>query len=283
VQHSSAGSLVSLASPAYEDFHHGLYLFEITQPPIFSTRASPIAAASGLDELIMHRVEFLAAYQNTAYADRYRARIAKLRAVEWRAAPGSTEVTETAARTLFKLMAVKDEYEVARLYTEGSFQRQLSEEFESFDRLEFHLAPPILVPRDKTGRPRKARFGQWALRMFAVLSRLRGLRGSLLDPFAYTAEKRLNRQLLAQYEADLNRIERLMIAGELSGARRLAAVPAQIRGFGHVRAAAAGRAASERARLLAELAGHGRSESTRAIEASSVGSAQGDSVRRPAA
>jgi indolepyruvate ferredoxin oxidoreductase len=241
------------------------------------------AAASGLDELIMRHAEFLAAYQNTAYADRYRARIAKLRAVERRAAPGSTEVTETVARNLFKLMAVKDEYEVARLYTDGAFQRQLSEEFDSFDRLEFHLAPPILGLRDKAGRPRKARFGQWTLRVFVLLSYLKVLRGSVLDPFAYTAEKRLDRHLLAQFESDLHWIEQLLIAGKVSAAQSLASIPSKVRGFGHVRLASARGAAEERDQLIAEINRSGPATSVTHAAGSSTGSPQHDSIRRPAA
>jgi indolepyruvate ferredoxin oxidoreductase len=241
------------------------------------------APATDLDHLILRRVEFLTAYQNTAYADRYRNRIAKLRAVEARTFPGSTAVTEAAARNLFKLMAVKDEYEVARLYSEGGFQRQLAEEFDGFERLEFHLAPPILALKNKSGQPRKVRFGPWMMGLFGLLHRLKGLRGSVLDPFAYTVDRRLDRQLLAQYEADLHRMERLLIAGDISAAQRLASIPSQIRGFGHVRAASARKAADEHDRLVAELDRSRRVSPLAPPGADTTGSAQHESARRPAA
>lgn len=236
------------------------------------------APATDLDNIVARRAEYLTAYYNAAYAGRYQARIAKLRAVERRAAAGSTVVTEAAAKNLFKLMAIKDEYEVARLYTDGAFQRQLGEEFDNFERLEFHLAPPILALRDAAGRPRKVRLGPWAMSMFALLNRLRWLRGSALDPFRYTAERRLDRQLLALYEADLHRMERLLIAGEVAAAQRLASIPAQIRGFGHVRAAAARRAAEDRDRLVGEI-----EHPDRGLLDPSTGDNVAESAQRPAA
>jgi indolepyruvate ferredoxin oxidoreductase len=172
------------------------------------------------------------------------------------AVPGSTTVSEAAARNLFKLMAVKDEYEVARLYTDGSFQRQLAAEFESFDRLEFHVAPPVFARRDKGEHPRKARYGQWMMKVLAVLARLRWLRGTALDPFGYTAERRIERRLLAQYEADLDRIEAILSPGQLEAVAAFASVPSLIRGFGHVKEANARRAAEERTHLLGRLEGN---------------------------
>ena len=219
-------------------------------------RAAPAAAAAPartLDEIIERRVAFLTDYQDAAYAERYRARIARLRKAEAAASPGSTAVTEAAARNLFKLMAVKDEYEVARLYSDGSFQRQLAAEFESYDRLEFHLAPPIFARRDAQGHLKKARYGPWVQKVFALLARLRRLRGTVFDPFARTAERRMERTLLAQYEADLDRIEAALAPERLEAAAALASVPALIRGFGHVKEASVARAAEERSRLLTRL------------------------------
>src|SRR5690606_3108551 len=148
-----------------------------------------------LDEIIERRAAFLADYQNEAYARRYRQRIERLRAAEEKAVPGSTAVTEAAARSLFRLMAIKDEYEVARLYTNGAFRRQLAAEFESYDRLEFHLAPPILGRRDGNGRLRKSRFGPWMMKVFAILAALRVLRGTPFDVFGRSAERRMERRL----------------------------------------------------------------------------------------
>lgn len=210
-------------------------------------------SAQTLDEIIARRAVFLADYQDEAYAGRYSARIARLRAAEEKAVPGSTMVTEAAARNLFKLMAIKDEYEVARLYTDGSFQRQLAAEFESFDRLEFHLAPPIFARRDAEGHLKKARYGQWMLRAFSLLARLKLLRGTAFDPFGHRAERRMERQLLAQYEVDLDLIERMLAPDRADVATALASVPSLIRGFGHVKEENARKATQERLRLLKPL------------------------------
>ncbi len=206
-----------------------------------------------LDEVIDRRATFLAGYQNQAYAERYRSRIARLRAKEEKAVPGSTTVTEAAARNLFKLMAIKDEYEVARLYTDGSFRRQLNAEFESFDRLEFHLAPPVLGRRDAAGHPRKSSFGPWMMSAFRLLARMRGLRGTVFDLFGRTEERRMERRLLTEYEGDLDRIEALLSPERADAAAALASVPALIRGYGHIKEANAEKAAQERARLVRRL------------------------------
>ncbi|TGV82243.1 hypothetical protein EN788_64015, partial [Mesorhizobium sp. M2D.F.Ca.ET.145.01.1.1] len=104
---------------------------------------------------------------------------------------------------LFKLMAIKDEYEVARLYTDGSFAAELGKQFQSYEKLEFHLAPPIMGRRGNDGKPRKSSFGPWMMKGLRVLAAMKGLRGTAFDLFGYTAERRMERQLLAQYEADL--------------------------------------------------------------------------------
>ncbi|MGD9913323.1 MAG: indolepyruvate ferredoxin oxidoreductase family protein [Rhizobiaceae bacterium] len=208
------------------------------------------AKAETLDEMVARRVEFLTAYQNAAYAARYAERVAAMRAAEARVAPGSTAVTQAVARYLFKLMAIKDEYEVARLYTDGAFQRQLSKEFAGFERLEFHLAPPILARRHADGRPRKSRFGPWMMRGFRVLAALKGLRGGVFDLFGYTAERRMERMLLASYETDLDLIQTQLTAGKIEAAQALASVPELIRGYGHVKQASVVRAAGEHERLL---------------------------------
>jgi indolepyruvate ferredoxin oxidoreductase len=209
--------------------------------------------ADGLDEIVARRADFLAAYQNAAYAQRYRDRIAALRAAENKASPGSTVVSEAAARSLFKLMAIKDEYEVARLYTDGSFKRQLASEFQSFERLEFHLAPPILGRKGSDGKPRKSSFGPWMMTGFRMLAALKGLRGTPLDVFGRTAERRMERRLLAEYEADLALIAGRLSADRIEAAAALASVPQLVRGFGHVKEDNARKAAEERRRLLERL------------------------------
>ena len=209
--------------------------------------------ASTLDDVVARRAEFLAAYQNDAYARRYADRIARLRAAEAKAADGSTVVSEAAARGLFKMMAIKDEYEVARLYTDGSFQRQLTAQFETYDRLEFHLAPPIMGRKGSDGLPRKTSFGPWMMRAFRMLAAMKGLRGTMFDLFGYSEERRMERHLLSQYESDLDLLESRLNASNLEAAAALASLPTIIRGYGHIKAANAAKAAGERARLLERL------------------------------
>jgi len=218
-----------------------------------SSTDGQLPLARSLDEIIDRRAQFLTAYQDEAYAARYRERIARLRTAEERAVPGSTAVTEAASRNLFKLMAIKDEYEVARLYTDGSFKRQLAAEFESYDRIEFHLAPPLFARRDAQGHLKKARYGPWMLKAFAFLGRLKWLRGTVFDLFGMSAERRMERELLKQYEGDLDRIEKSLTPEKIESAAALASVPSLIRGFGHVKQANAAKAAEERARLLERL------------------------------
>ena len=209
--------------------------------------------AETLDEIIARRRAFLVDYQNEAYAARYVDRVETVRKAEQAALAGSNALTRAVAVNLFKLMAIKDEYEVARLYTDGSFRRQLAAEFQGYDRLEFHLAPPVMGRKGPDGLPRKSSFGPWMMLAFGVLAKLRFLRGSVVDIFGMTAERRLERALLDRYEADLDRIVARLDAGRVEAAVALASIPALIRGFGHVKEASVARADKERERLLARL------------------------------
>jgi indolepyruvate ferredoxin oxidoreductase len=207
-------------------------------------------ATETLDETIARRVAFLTAYQDAAYAARYAGLVARLREAERAVAPGSDALVSAVARNLFKLMAIKDEYEVARLYTDGSFLRQLGRDFSSWRRLEFHLAPPILGRRDeRTGEAKKSRFGPWMMPAFRLLAALRGLRGTWLDPFGRTEERRSERRVLSDYEAALYLILEKLNAGNHLAGVALAAYPEKIRGYGHVKAAAVARVAPEAAAL----------------------------------
>ena len=203
-----------------------------------------------LDDLIARRAAFLTGYQNAAYARRYTDQVERVRAAEEKAVPGSTVVTEAVARNLFKAMAIKDEYEVARLYSDGSFKRQLEREFSDYGKLEFHLAPPILGRRGPDGRLRKTSFGQWIAAPMRVLAMARGLRGTMADPFSYSGERRMERRLLAQFEGDVAKIARELDASRIDAAAALASVPSIIRGYGHIKEANAKKAAGERKRLL---------------------------------
>ena len=194
---------------------------------------------------------FLAAYQDAAYARRYADAVERVRAAEDGAAPGSTLIAQAVAQNLFRLMAVKDEYEVGRLYSDGAFRQQIAREFDGYERLEFHLAPPLLSRPGSNGRPAKLRFGSWMMAGFRILAGLRRIRGTFLDPFSYTAERRMERELLKTYEADLDMIARTLQPGKIEAAAALASVPQIIRGFGPVKELAAERAGAERERLLA--------------------------------
>jgi indolepyruvate ferredoxin oxidoreductase len=204
--------------------------------------------AETVEEVIVRRVKFLTDYQNLAYGQRFADAILRVREAESRAAPGRADLAEAAARNLFRMMAVKDEYEVARLYTDGSFLRQLAGEFAGWRKLEFHMAPPVLGGRDPaTGHPAKRTFGPWVLPILRVLARFKRLRGGWLDPFAYADERRLERRLLREYEKTLATILKGLTPANHAFAVSLAAWPEKVRGFGHVKAEAARRARVEAA------------------------------------
>ena len=205
-----------------------------------------------LDGFIQRRVDDLTAYQDAAYAARYTAWIDKVRAAEQRANAGSTQLTETVARGLFKLMAYKDEYEVARLYTDGRFQHAIDEAFADGGKLKFHLAPPLLAERDPTsGHLKKKEYGPWMLSAFNVLAKFKGLRGTPLDPFGYSAERKLERQLIADYEAHLTEIVDKLSTENHTAACALAALPMKMRGFGHVKEANIAKAKADEPTLVA--------------------------------
>ena len=207
-----------------------------------------------LDEAIKRRVRFLTAYQNEAYAQRYASRVAAIRELEQTTVPGNTALAGAVASALFKLMAYKDEYEVARLYTDGSFTEQLERAFKGDYRLEFHLAPPLLARVDPlTGRPIKRRFGPWVMHAFRLLARLKGLRGTALDPFGNSVERREERRLITDYEAALDEIAQRLAPETHDLAIELASLPEAIRGYGPVKADAIEQADARREELLASL------------------------------
>jgi indolepyruvate ferredoxin oxidoreductase len=207
-----------------------------------------------LDETIARRVAFLTEYQNAAYAARYAALVAKVREAEAVAVTGTNSLAEAAARALFKVMAYKDEYEVARLYAESDFRQRVAEQFEGDYTLKFHLAPPILGNRDpRTGHLKKRDFGPWMLTAFGVLAKLRFLRGTGFDIFGRTPERRAERALLAEYQARLDEICAGLTPANHAVAVELAAVPLDIRGFGHVKEAALEKARGKTEALAARF------------------------------
>jgi indolepyruvate ferredoxin oxidoreductase len=223
------------------------------------TRDAARTLSASLDDVIERRVEFLTAYQDSAYAARYRRRIDAVRAAEGARAPGKSGLAEAAARYLFKLMAYKDEYEVARLYADSGFLRQVKNEVDGDNlRFTFHLAPPLLARRNKvTGEPRKMSFGPWMLTVFRLMAKLKFLRGTVLDPFGYTAERKIERQLVRDYETLLDELLAKLAPDNHYLAVGLAAIPDKIRGFGHVKLRHLAAAKVDEAALLEQFRADG--------------------------
>jgi indolepyruvate ferredoxin oxidoreductase len=192
-----------------------------------------------LDQIIARRAEFLTSYQNRRYAQRYLAVVNKVRADEGQRLPGSQQLTQAVARALFKLMAYKDEYEVARLHTETGLKEKLSREFEGDFAIKYHLAPPLLpAGRDARGRPLKRAFGSWIEPAFRALARMKFLRGTPLDPFGHTRERRMERNLIGWYETLLTDLRPLLHAETVATMVEIAVLPMEIRGYGPVKDAA---------------------------------------------
>jgi len=190
-----------------------------------------------LDEAIARRDAFLAQYQNGAYARRYRALVDKVRSTEAAQVPGSNALSEAVARYAFKLMAYKDEYEVARLYTSGDFQRRVAQQFEGKYKIRFHLAPPLFAKKDADGHLIKKEFGPWMLTAFRVLAKFRFLRGGMFDIFGRTHERRTERKLIADYFTDIKVLLAGLSPDNVALAVEIASVPERIRGYGHVKEA----------------------------------------------
>jgi len=186
-----------------------------------------------LDDMVAKRVEFLTAYQNAAYAAEYKAFVDKVRVVE--APLSSKKLGEAVARYLFKLMAYKDEYEVARLHTETGFLEKIATQFEGDYTVNYHLAPPLIAKRNDKGELVKQRFGPWMKTGFAVLAKLKGLRGTAFDIFGRTEERRIERALIGEYRASIDEVLRTLTATNLAQAVEIARIPEEIRGYGHVK------------------------------------------------
>ncbi|SFC41859.1 indolepyruvate ferredoxin oxidoreductase family protein [Massilia yuzhufengensis] len=210
-----------------------------------------------LERVVRERALLLRSYGGEAYAQRYRDAVARLRAVE-AALPGHGRLplSDAVARNLAKLMAYKDEYEVARLYSAPEFVEALRAQFEGEPgkdyTLNFHLAPPLLAPRDASGRPAKRRYGPWMMPVFGMLARLRCLRGTLLDPFGYSSERRRERRLVDDYLALIALFCETLTQARLDTALELARLPEKIRGYGHVKEKAMDVADERRAQLMTQ-------------------------------
>ena len=214
----------------------------------------PIRAET-IDEVIRRRETFLTDYQDAAYASRYRRLVERVRSAE--SPLGSTRLGEAVARNYFKLLAYKDEYEVARLYGDPEFWKKLESTFEGDFSVHFHLAAPLLAhPDPNTGRIAKRRFGPGMRRVFGVLARLKGLRGTRWDVFGRTEERRAERALIVQYEQDVEELIGHLAYDRMDLAVRIASLPESIRGYGHVKLAAIDKAARKREALLVRWREH---------------------------
>jgi indolepyruvate ferredoxin oxidoreductase len=192
--------------------------------------------AKTLEDMVAKRVDFLRGYQDEPLARRYKDMVDRVLTTEARAVRDSDALAKAVARYYFKLLAIKDEYEVARLYTDGSFERMVRGKFEGDYKIKFHLAPPIGAPRDpKTGHLVKKQYGPWMMPAFRVLAKLKGLRGTPLDIFGYTAERKRERALIGEYEALIEEILGKLTPANHAIAVELASIPEHIRGYGHVK------------------------------------------------
>ncbi|MGA3305778.1 MAG: indolepyruvate ferredoxin oxidoreductase family protein [Stellaceae bacterium] len=206
---------------------------------------------SGLAEIVAHRARFLARYQNEAYANTYREFVTQIERAEKSRLGRGSDLAEAVAKNLFKLMAYKDEYEVARLYAGGEFMKNLRHQFAGSYRLEFNLAPPLFAKRDPaTGHLQKRAYGPWAFQAFRLLSWLKFLRGTALDPFSRTAERRVERRLISQYRDTLRALLPDLAPANHAIAVEIASLPARIRGYGHVKDKAIAEAAQRQQALL---------------------------------
>jgi indolepyruvate ferredoxin oxidoreductase len=186
-----------------------------------------------LDELVTKRVAYLTDYQNAAYAQRYSAFVGRVRQAE--APLGKTLLTEAVAKSLFKLMAYKDEYEVARLHTQTGFIERIAKQFEGDFKVHYHLAPPLLAKRNNKGQLVKKKYGPGMLTGFKLLAALKGLRGTALDVFGYTEERRTERALIGEYMGIVVSLLASLSADTHAKAIEIARVPEGIKGFGHVK------------------------------------------------
>ncbi len=223
--------------------------------PAPETRDENRQLSQSFEEMVSRRVKFLTAYQSRRYAARYRKWVERAKEAEQQRVPEKCGLADAVARYLFKLMAYKDEYEVARLYTDGTFLKQVANDLGGDKlRFEFHMAPPLLAKTDPaTGELRKMSFGPWMMSAFKVLAKLKFLRGTPLDVFGRTEERKTERKLITDYEAILEEVLSRLNAGNHALAVGLAAIPEKIRGFGHVKARHLAAAKADEAALLEQL------------------------------
>ena len=206
--------------------------------------------ATMLADLLARRVADLTAYQDASYAAKFSNLVAKA------AASGEDRLIEAVARSAYKLLAYKDEYEIGRLYSDGRFKAALAAQFDGGAKPRVQLSPPLFSPLDPaTGRPRKYSFGPWVFTAFGLLAKMKRLRGTVFDPFGYSAERRHERAAFADYVATVDRLLVNLRPDNVALAIEIAALPLAVRGFGPVKAAAAVKVAADEAALWAKWPG----------------------------
>jgi indolepyruvate ferredoxin oxidoreductase len=227
---------------------------DLRQVETIATPAQPVVVQmpQNLETLLRRRIAFLTGYQDAAYAKRYEDLVAKVRDAETGIGAGDA-LSKAVAKYLFKLMAYKDEYEVARLYASEDFEKRLNDSFEGEFTVKYNLAPPLLAKRDAQGHLVKAQYGAWMKYAFKWLAKFKGLRGSFLDPFGRTAERRMERGLIREYEDLAEEIAGALSKENHGVAVALASLPERIRGFGHVKQRNVEAVAAEREALLARF------------------------------
>ncbi len=218
-----------------------------------ATIAPKTLDAMSLDEIIAHRSALLTDYQNKKLAERYRNMVTQVRNAAANGGFGD-ELPRAVAINYAKLLAYKDEYEVARLYTDGRFEKQIRDQFDGDFKISFNLAPPLLGGgKDALGRPRKRAFGAWMLPVFRLLAGMRGLRGTAFDIFGHSADRRLERDLIAGYEKDVAHVLSVLSPLTLDTAIELLSLPDRIRGYGPVKEKAVSDAKARYAQLAVDL------------------------------
>ena len=246
------GVAVEANKQAFDWGRRGAVSLEQVEKIAMPVRPVIVQMPQNLETLIRRRAAFLTEYQNAAYAKRYENLVAKVRDAEAGIGAGDT-LSKAVAKYLFKLMAYKDEYEVARLYTSGDFEKRLHESFEGDFKVKYNLAPPLLAKRDAHGHLVKAQYGAWMKTAFRGLAKFKSLRGTALDPFGYTAERKMERGLVRNYEALIVEMLASLSPKNHLTAVELASLPERIRGFGHVKDRNAVAVAEERDRLLQQF------------------------------
>ena len=204
-----------------------------------------------LDEIVARRRDSLTAYQDASYAQRYTALVERVRAAESAVVPNDSRLAEAVARNYFKLLAYKDEYEVARLFVDPEFHRSLKHVFSGDYRLRFHLAPPFLArPDPASGVVKKRAFGPWLMPLFRLLARLKFLRGTPWDVFGYSAERRIERALIREYQASVETLLAALTPENHQRAVTIASLPEQLRGYGAIKLASVAQYRARRNELL---------------------------------